>query len=197
MTAINSIQQIDLLPLPGKTYFNLNREWREEFIYFLLVDRFQDDQSRPPINQPGRMTGIQTPDNFYGGTIRGIMNNLHYIAGLGCTAIWLSPVFENNAGAYHGYNINNYLNIDPNFGTKQDLIDLVNAAHNFQLNGAPFPIRIILDVVINHSGDNWFYKNEGQPGVQPYKYFNDILFDFGNWRKPDRPVPLELRDPDL
>lgn len=197
MATINSIQQIDLLPQPGKTYFNLNREWREEFIYFLLVDRFQDDPSRPPINQQGRVAGIQTPDNFYGGTIRGITNNLDYIAGLGCTAIWLSPIFENNAGAYHGYNITSYLNIDPNFGTQQDLIDLVNAAHNFQLNGAPFPIRIILDVVINHSGDNWFYKNEDQPGVQPYKYFNDIRFDFGNWRKPDRPVPIELRNADL
>jgi glycosidase len=197
MAAINSIRQIDLAPRPGKTYFNLNREWREEFIYFLLVDRFQDDQPRQPINQPGRVAGIQTPDNFYGGTIRGITNNLDYIAGLGCTAIWLSPVFENNAGAYHGYNINNYLNIDPNFGTKQDLINLVEAAHHFQFNGTPYPIRIILDVVINHSGDNWFYKNEDQPGVKPYTYFKDVRFEFGNWRKHDRPVPAELRNPEL
>jgi hypothetical protein len=73
---------------------------------------------------------------------------------LGCTAIWLSPVFENNPGAYHGYDINNYLAIDPHFGTRQDLIDLVEGAHSFRRNGEPFPIRVILDVVINHSGDN-------------------------------------------
>ena len=64
-------------------------------------------------------------------------------------------MFENNPGAYHGYNINNYLKIDPHFGTKQDLVDLVDAAHNFQRNGRPWPMRVILDVVINHSGDNW------------------------------------------
>jgi glycosidase len=185
-----SIAQIDLTPIPGKQYFTFDREWREEFIYFLMVDRFQDDQKRSPDLKAARSAGIRTPDNFYGGKIKGITNNLAYIAGMGCTAIWLSPVFENNAGAYHGYNINNYLNIDPNFGTKQDLIDLVNAAHGFKLNGQPWPIRIILDVVINHSGDNWAY-----PGDNPFFYFNDLQFPFGSWRRADRPVPTELRDP--
>ncbi len=129
MPGPTSITQIDLAALPGKTYFDIDREWREEFIYFLMVDRFQDDLPRTPILQAQRSRGIHTPDNaFYGGTIKGITRNLDYIAGLGCTAIWLSPVFENNPGAYHGYNINNYLDIDPHFGTKQDLIDLVDAA---------------------------------------------------------------------
>jgi alpha-amylase len=101
-------------------------------------------------------------------------------------------VFENNPGAYHGYNINNYLDIDPNFGTKQDLVDLVDAAHNFKLNGKPHPLRVILDVVINHSGDNWFY-----PANVPYNYSNDQQFSFGGWRRADRPIPIELRNPDL
>jgi len=197
MAVIDSIQQINLAPKPGKTYFNFAREWREEFIYFLMVDRFHDEVPREPVRQPGRTAGIQVPDNFYGGKIRGITNNLDYIAGLGCTAIWLSPIFENNAGAYHGYNINNYLNIDPHFGTRQDLIELVDAAHNFTRDGQPYPIRVILDVVINHSGDNWFYENEGKPGVRPYSYYHDLQYNFGDWRRPDRPVPLELRDPDL
>ena len=185
-----SLSGIDLTPIPGKQYFTLEREWREEFIYFLMVDRFQDDQKRAPDLKAGRSAGIATPDNFYGGKIKGITNNLAYIAGLGCTAVWLSPVFENNPGAYHGYNINNYLNIDPHFGTKQDLIDLVDAAHSFRMNGQPWPIRIILDVVINHSGDNWAYPND-----DPYFYFNDQQFPFGSWRRADRPVPTELRDP--
>ena len=77
------------------------------------------------------------------------------------------------------------------------MIELVDAAHNFSKNGEPFPIRIILDVVINHSGDNWFYKDEDKPGVKPYTYFDDIRFDFGDWRKQDRPIPTELRNPDL
>ena len=192
MAGLTSISEIDLSPPLGKTYFNTDREWREEFIYFLMVDRCHDDQPRAAPKQPGRTQGISTPNNFYGGKIKGITQNLDYIAGLGCTAIWLSPVFENNDGAYHGYNTNNYLNIDPRFGTKQDLIDLVQAAHAFVKDGKPFPIRIILDVVINHSGDNWTY-----PGGHSYNYSNDQQFDFGAWRRPDRPIPVELRDSDL
>jgi glycosidase len=184
MAALTSIDQIDLRPPAGKKYFNIPREWREEFIYFLMVDRFHDDAVRHATLATSRSQGISTPDDFYGGKIKGITNNLDYIAGLGCTAIWLSPVFENNDKAYHGYNINNYLDIDPRFGTKQDLIDLVAAAH-----ARNPPIRIILDVVINHSGDNWHY-----PGDVPYYYWNDQRFPFGNWRKADRPVPTELRD---
>ena len=191
MAAPTTIRDIDLTPLPGKTYFNTAREWREEFVYFLLVDRFHDSAARAPGKQPARTLGIQVPDDFYGGTLKGITRNLDYIAGLGCTAIWLSPIFENNAGAYHGYNINNYLDVDPHFGTKQDLVDLVDAAHNYKRNGQPFPLRIILDVVINHAGDNWAY-----PGGFGYRYWNDQQFDFGFWRRPDRPLPVELRNPD-
>ena len=110
-------------------YFNIDWEWVEEFIYFLMVERFHDSVARSPVVGPGRSPGVTTPNNFYGGTIRGVLNNLEYIAGLGCTAIWLSPILENNQGSYHGYDINNYLGVDPHFGTKQDLIELVQAAH--------------------------------------------------------------------
>ncbi|PYV44630.1 MAG: hypothetical protein DMG06_05700 [Acidobacteria bacterium] len=186
-----SVKELDLKPIAGKQYFNIDREWREEFIYFLMVDRFQDDIPRPIASGATRSAGIAAPNTFFGGNIRGITQNLDYIAGLGCTAIWLSPVFENNADAYHGYDINNYLRIDPHFGTKQDLIDLVDAAHNFQKNGHAFPIRVILDVVINHSGDNWFYQ-----GGFRFFYFNDQIFPFGDFRRNDRPIPTELRNKD-
>jgi len=182
-----SIADLDLSPIPGKTYFNCEREWREEFIYFLMVDRFHDSEPRNSVLKPDRTPGVNTPNDFYGGTIKGITNHLDYIAGLGCTSIWLSPVFENNAGAYHGYNINNYLSIDPHFGTKDDLVALVAKAHAMDP-----PMRVILDVVINHSGDNWFY-----PGDVGYNYFNDMQFPLGGWRKADRPVPVELRDETL
>lgn len=186
-----AIADLDLTPPPGRVYFQTEREWREEFIYFLMVDRFHDDQPRHCAPHPDRTAGVATPDDFYGGAIRGVTRNLDYIAGLGCTAIWLSPVFENNAGAYHGYNINNYLSVDPRFGTKQDLIDLVQAAHAYRKNGQPHPLRVILDVVINHSGDNWSYQDPGG-----HDYANDQQFAFGAWRRNDRPVPTELRNPD-
>jgi glycosidase len=152
-----------------------------------MVDRFHDGEARAPVRQAARTPGIVTPDDFYGGKIKGITRNLDYIAGLGCTALWLSPVFGNNPGAYHGYNINNYLDVDPHFGTKQDLVDLVEAAHRREP-----PIRIILDVVINHSGDNWAYR-----GDFAYRYFQDQQFPFGFWRRDDRPVAVELRNENL
>jgi glycosidase len=190
MATPTKASDIDLTPIPGKQYFNLAREWREEFIYFVLVDRFHDNVARSPTLHSGRTTGIGTPDDFFGGTIAGITNHLEYIAGLGCTAIWLSPIFENNPKAYHGYNINNYLRVDPNFGTEQDLIDLVDAAHKFKKGGQPFPMRIILDVVINHSGDNWEYLGG------PKAYSNAQQFTFGSFRRADRPIPTELQNQD-
>jgi alpha-amylase len=197
MSSLQSIAQVDLAPPANKTYFNTDREWREEFIYFLLVDRFHDSTVRHPNPGTARSAGIAVPGiPFYGGTIKGITANLDYIAGLGCTAIWLSPVFENTDDGYHGYHIRNYLNIDPRFGTLQDLQALTQAAHSYQKNGAPWPIRIILDVVVNHSGDNWFYQFEDLPGTQPYQYYNDTRFKFGGWRSSNYPVPVELRNED-
>jgi alpha-amylase len=191
MTSPTKIAEIDFRPIPGKRYWTCDREWREEFIYFLMVDRFHDDHSRSPISAPTRSTssGTQTQlKKFCGGTIKGIERYLDYIQNLGCTALWLSPVFENNdapnpnSDKYHGYSIQNYLNIDPRFGSKQDLIHLVEAAHHREM-------RVFLDIVINHSGDNWSY-----PGDYPYYYHNDTQFDFGAWRQKDRPVPTELRN---
>jgi glycosidase len=182
-----SIAELDLSPKAGYSYLTAPREWREEFIYFVMVDRFHDDTQRTPAGGPNRSPGVATPDDFYGGNVRGITRNLDYIAGLGCTAIWLSPIFENNPHAYHGDGISNYLAADARFGTKQDLIDLVAAAH-----ARNPPLRVILDVVNNHSGDNWHY-----PGDVPWYYAGDERFPFGDWRRPDRPVPTELRDPEL
>ena len=93
-----SVKGLDLSPIPGKTYFDFDREWREEFIYFLMVDRFHDDTDPHAGARPAGPR-LPRPDDFSGGTIRGITRNLDYIAGLGCTAIWLSPVFETNANA--------------------------------------------------------------------------------------------------
>jgi hypothetical protein len=70
------------------------------------------------------------------------------------------------------------------------LIARVEAAHNFKKGGVPHPMRIILDVVINHSGDNWFYKDG------PKNYSNGTQFDFGDFRRADRPIPTELRNKD-
>ena len=194
MSGVLSAYQLDLSPLPGKVYFDCNRELREELIYFLLVDRFDDATGRQPSVTPNRSQGSGTTQQlkrFCGGKLKGITQNLGYIRDLGCSSIWLSPVFENNdapdpnSDKYHGYSIQNYLEIDPRFGTTQDLADLVAAAHQLDM-------RVFLDVVLNHSGDNWRY-----PGDYAYYYYNDVQFPLEAFRRPDRPLPQELRNQDF
>lgn len=187
MKPIWSIEDIDLAPKPGKKYWkNCHREWREEFIYFLLIDRFHDDHIRKPKNTHPKGFGKEEQlKKICGGSIRGIINNLDYISGLGCTALWLSPMFENNPESYHGYAIQNYLEIDKRFGTKEDLEELVDAAHKLDM-------RVFLDVVLHHSGNNWFYPDDA-----PYYYYNGATFPLSGWRSDDHPIPIELREPEL
>lgn len=82
MPAPTPVADVDLRPVPGKAYFSSAREWREEFIYFLMVDRFHDERPRTPPAGTGRTLGVATPDGFYGGKLKGVTNNLAYIAGL-------------------------------------------------------------------------------------------------------------------
>lgn len=186
---IHSTFDIDLSAKPGKNYWaNGNREWREEFIYFLLVDRFHDDLARMPHDKPDRQTGFGNAKQLQticGGTLAGVTQHLDYIRDLGCTALWLSPVFKNNQSSYHGYAIENYLAIDPRFGTKQDLEELVQKAHGYD-------IKVFLDIVLHHSGDNWSY-----PGDEKYYYYQGAIFPFETWRYEQVPVPTELRNPEL
>jgi glycosidase len=188
MAEITSIDQIDLSPKSGKNYWeNCHREWREEFIYFVLVDRFQDDLDRNPITRTERSPGFGTSDqlsDFCGGTIKGILNHLDYIQGLGCTALWLSPIFKNSPKTYHGYSIENYLLIDPRFGTKEEMEQLVDEAHKRDM-------RVFLDITLNHSADTWSYL-----GDYHYYYYNGIRYPFGEWRSEDMPLPTEIRNPE-
>jgi len=186
----DSIHDLDLSPKPGKVYWTeCQREWREEFIYFLLVDRFHDDLKRSPKSKIiAKQDGFGTEKELRktcGGTLRGIINHLDYIHDLGCTALWLSPVFENDPNSYHGYAIQNFLKIDKRFGTKEDLAELVEAAHALDM-------RVFLDIVLHHSADTW-----GYPDDKEYYYYQGTVFPFGRWRSKDSPIPLELRNPDL
>jgi len=186
---ISSINDLDLSPKPGKAYWrNCHREWREEFIYFLMVDRFHDDHVRAPVRSAGKMQGFGKGEQLQktcGGTLKGINNHLDYIKDLGCTSLWLSPVYENNADAYHGYAIQDYTRVDKRFGSMDDLANLVDAAHAHDM-------RVFLDIVLHHTGNNWSY-----PYDHPYYYYNGAVFPFGEWRYEDKPVPVEFRNPDL
>lgn len=187
MKTPQSVLDIDLAAIPGKNYWQSGRSSCEEIIYFVLIDRFHDNHKRAPSGIPEKAKGYGTPDELHnrcGGTLKGIRNHLSYIKNLGCTAMWLSPVFENDPQSYHGYSIRNFLNIDPRLGTLADLQDLVTSAHEAG-------IKVFLDVVLNHSGDNWYYL-----GDRNHNYHKGTRYRFGAWRSKDFPVPVELRNPD-
>lgn len=163
-------------------------DWRDQFIYFLLVDRFDNNDASVPAftsADAGSGRNVAQRNRFQGGKINGITRRLDYIRGLGCTAVWLSPILKNRsveAGSYHGYGIQDFLQVDPRFGTLEDLRELTKQAHQRGM-------YVIMDVVINHSGDVWSY-----PDDQPYYYYRGQRFPFGAWRETDPTQGLQDDD---
>ncbi len=149
--------------------------WRDQILYFLLPDRFSDgneeerplfDPSEPQKHRVDKSTWMEGGKAFQGGTLKGIQGKLGYLKDLGVTALWLGPIWRqrNELETYHGYAIQNFLEIDPRFGTRQDLRDLVDAAHELNM-------YVVLDVIYNHSGNNWFYQDGGNVAeTMPYRY---------------------------
>lgn len=176
-----------------QSYFPSPVDWRNEVLYFLLVDRFSDaaESSRPRLDprnpaaaRPASPDG--TPwrwdrwaesgaNRWQGGTLAGVHSKLDYLRHLGITALWLSPVFKQRGHRddYHGYGVQDFLDVDPRFGTRSDLVALVDAAHGKGL-------RVILDIIFNHSGPNWLYPHDTPGGaIQPY--YTSGRYRFGAW----------------
>ena len=186
MAAPTKASDIDLAPIPGKRYLSLTREWREEFIYFLMMDRFHDDQARAPV-VTGRPESAASPRRTISSAARSRASLTTSITSRGSAAPpsgsrRSSRTMPRRTTATTSTTTSS---VDPRFGTEQDLIDLVEAAHNFKKTAQPFPMRIILDVVINHSGDNWDY-----PGGTERLFRTISSFAFGGLA-PRRPA-----DPD-
>lgn len=130
--------------------------WQGANLYFLLVDRFNNGDKANDLNfgrdkKTGKLRG------FEGGDIKGITQKIEegYFDKLGVNVIWFSPIVEQihdgvdegtgMSYGFHGYWTRDWTALDPNFGTKQDLKELVEKAH-------AHGIRIVLDGVINHTG---------------------------------------------
>ena len=172
-------------------------DWRDEVLYFLLVDRFSDgrEATRPLLDRNNRAAARPAGPNgsgwrwdrwarsgrsrWQGGTITGVTSKLDYLRDLGATAIWLSPVFKQRGhlDTYHGYGVQDFLEVDPRFGTRDDLVELVGEAHSRGL-------RIILDIIFNHSGSNWLYP-QGTPGGEHKAHYTGGHYPFGAWRGAD------------
>ena len=135
-----------LIPSP----FPSPGDWRDCWMYFLLVDRFNHPSQAP------RGTWNQRFDFRQGGTLKGVQAQLPYLDGLGVKAIWLSPVLKNATPPsrynYHGYGIQDFLTVDERFASdgtaataERELEALVDEAH---ARG----IFVVLDIVLNHAG---------------------------------------------
>jgi len=130
--------------------------WQGANVYFLLTDRFHNGRPNKDVNF-NRTDSTAVLRGFEGGDIPGITKKIreNYFTDLGINAIWLTPVVEQIHGivdegtgstyGYHGYWAKDWTAMDPNFGTKKDLDNMVKAAH---AKG----IRVLLDVVLNHTG---------------------------------------------
>jgi alpha-amylase len=145
---------------PAQISFTGNKQkefvWEGANIYFLLTDRFYNGDKSNDLNfERNKEAGVLR--GFEGGDLKGITQKIKegYFTKLGINAIWMTPVVEQIHGdtdegtgvsyGYHGYWAKDWTKIDPNYGTKDDLKELVAIAHK---NG----IRILLDAVINHTG---------------------------------------------
>lgn len=156
--------------------------------YFVMTDRFANGDTA---NDTGGLSGDRlatgfdpTSTGFYnGGDIAGLRSQLDYIAGLGTTAIWLTPSFKNKpvqgtgadvSAGYHGYWITDFTQIDPHLGTNADLAAFIDEAH-------AAGIDVYFDIITNHTADVISYA-EGTNGyidqaTEPYRDAAGTVFD--------------------
>ncbi len=118
-------------------------------LYLLMPDRFAN--GNPDNDQIEGMAEYKVdrndPNARHGGDLAGIEQNLDYFTDLGVTALWFTPVLENNmkGGSYHGYATTDYYKVDPRFGTNEEYRSLIDKAHN---RG----IKVVMDMIFNHCG---------------------------------------------
>ena len=193
---------VSSVQLPRRaTYLGSPADWRDEVIYFLLPDRFSDggeavrpllDPKNPTAHRPAGLQwnawASSGGGRFQGGTLKGITSKLDYLKALGATTLWVFPVWKQRThwDSYHGYAIQDFLEIDPRFGDRQDLVDLISEAHRRDM-------RVLLDIVFNHTSNNWIYANgQDQPPYRPWPGF----YDKGDWRNRTGALTGTIQGPD-
>lgn len=127
-----------------------------DLIYLIMPDRFANGNPGND-NIKGMEDKADRNEDFgrHGGDIQGIINNLDYIEQLGATAIWSTPLCEDNhpRGSYHGYAQTDVYKIDPRYGTNEDYLKLSQELKKRDM-------KLIMDYVTNHWGsEHWMYKD--------------------------------------
>jgi len=132
--------------------------WADKVLYMIMIDRFNDGD--PSNNNQGK--GEYDPRDgakYSGGDLRGIVDKIDYIKGLGIDGIWITPPVANqwwdpwvNYGGYHGYWARDFKKVDEHFGTLEDYKALANALHKKDM-------KLIQDIVVNHVGNYFRFRN--------------------------------------
>ena len=155
------INKVDILPMV---------DWMKDArFYQIFVDRFNmgdDTKDTSYINM--KWGDKPTPKSFAGGDIKGITQKLDYIKELGINSIYLTPIFKSISN--HKYDISNYLEIDKDFGTQDDLKELVDKAHQKGMH-------IVLDAVFNHCSDKILQFQDVLEKGKESKYYNWFIID--------------------
>jgi glycosidase len=161
----------------------------DEVFYFVLPDRFSNGD---PSNDTGGIPGGPLEHGFdpthrgffHGGDLAGLLDKLDYLEGLGITAIWMGPVFENRpvqglgtefvSAGYHGYWTEDFTRVDPHFGTNAELDALLDAVHGRD-------DKLFFDIITNHTADVIDYGERTYDYVskaeEPYRDANGVPFD--------------------
>ena len=145
-------------PLVMKTHA---RDWRDEVIYQVLIDRFHDGN-----DGNNALLDRENMARYHGGDWAGLEQKLDYIEELGVTTLWISPVVKNietdaNVDGYHGYWAVDLTRPNAHFGDLEELRSLVAAAHERDM-------LVVIDIVTNHMGQLFFYDMNlnGVPDIQ-------------------------------
>jgi len=144
----------------------------EEIIYDILVDRFNNGRQAP-----SEQVDVNNPLTYNGGDIKGITMMLDTLQEHGFTTISLSPIMENAERGYHGYWIEDFYAVEEEFGTMDDVKELVKEAHNRGM-------KVMLELVTNYVAKTsplieevdqqvWFKENEVEP-IEATTWLEDI-----------------------
>lgn len=153
-------------------------DWmRNAVVYQIFVDRFARGNMEKDTGYIDMKWGdAPTPKNFAGGDLRGIIQKLDYLQELGITAIYLTPIFQSISN--HKYDISDYMQIDEQFGTKEDLKELVQLAHEKGM-------KVILDAVFNHCSKNLAQFQDVLKKGKKSEYYTWFLID-GEYPVPEK-----------
>ena len=186
-----------------------------DVLYMLMPDRFANGNPKNDVvkGMQDQLCDRNEPSLRHGGDLEGIRQHLDYFTRLGVTALWFTPVLENDRPAdngknstYHGYATTDYYKVDPRFGTNDEYKKLIAECHQKGL-------KVVMDMIFNHCGDyhtwnrdmpskDWFnYPNYGlqtsyklTPVLYPYASKVDMRETVDGWFVASMP-DLNQRNP--